>query len=148
MGWDRYDTPQAVEAMNDLYGHELRLWMNLFLPSVKLLRKVRVGSKVRRLYGPAQTPLDRVLASPGVDRERAAELQTLRQRIDPFALAQTIDRKLEQIYALANRRLSPKSPGPSVTFKMARHIQPKVTFLNGLIGSLCGAKACKWCDVR
>ena len=116
MGWDRYDAPQVVEAMNDLYGHELRLWMNLFLPSVKLLRKVRVGSRLRRLYGPAQTPLDRALASPGIDRERAAELQILRQRLDPFTLAQTIDRKLEQIYALANRRLSPKSPGPSVTF--------------------------------
>jgi transposase InsO family protein len=116
MGWDRYDTPQAVEAMNDLYGHELRLWMNLFLPSVKLVRKMRVGSRLRRLYGPALTPLDRVLASPGVDRARAAELQTLRQRLDPFALAQTIDRKLEQIHALADRRFSPKSPGPSVTF--------------------------------
>ncbi|HET9177950.1 MAG TPA: integrase [Terriglobia bacterium] len=119
LGWDRYDTPAAVEAMNDLYGHELRLWMNLFLPSVKLIRKSRVGSKLRRLYGPAQTPLDRLLASPGVDRERAAELQTLRRRLDPFALAQTIDRKLEQIHALADRRLSPKAPNSSqssVTF--------------------------------
>ena len=102
--------------MNDLYGHELRLWMNLFLPSVKLIRKVRVGSRLRRLYGPAQTPLDRVLVSPGIDRQRASELQTLRLRLDPFALAQTIDRKLQQIHALADRRLSPKSPGPSVTF--------------------------------
>ena len=116
MGWDRYDTPETVEAINDLYAHELRLWMNLFLPSVKLIRKVRVGSKLRRLYGPAQTPLDRVLASPGVDPQRLAELQTLRQRLDPFALAQIIDRKLERVHALANRRLSPKSPGPSVTF--------------------------------
>ena len=50
MGWDRYDTHEAVEAINDLYRHELRLWMNLFLPSVKLLKKIRVGSKVRRVY--------------------------------------------------------------------------------------------------
>jgi len=119
LGWDRYDTPQAVEALNDLYGHELRLWMNLFLPSVKLLKKVRVGSKLRRVYGPAQTPLDRVLTSPGVDPERTATLQALRQRLDPFELAQTIDQKLEQIAALADRRLSPKPQGPSsrsVTF--------------------------------
>jgi len=116
LGWDRYDTPQAVQAMNHLYAHELRLWMNLFLPSVKLRRKVRVGSKLRRLYGPAETPLDRVLASPGADPQRAAELRDLRQRLDPFELARTIDHQLERIYALANRRLSPKSPGPSVTF--------------------------------
>ena len=116
MGWDRYDTPQAVQAMNPLYTHELRRWMNRFLPSVKLRRKVRVGSKLRRLDGPAQTPLDRRLASPGVNPERAAELQALRERLDPFELARAMDRKLERIYALANRRLSPKSPGPSVTF--------------------------------
>jgi len=116
LGWNRYDTPQALEAINDLYGHELRLWMNLFLPSVKLQRKLRVGSKLRRRYGPAQTPLDRVLASEVFDRERVAELQALRERLDPFELSRTIDRKLEQIHALAERRLSPKPAWPSVTF--------------------------------
>ena len=50
LGWERYDTHEAVEAINDLYRHELRLWLNLFLPSVKLLKKMRVGSKVRRVY--------------------------------------------------------------------------------------------------
>jgi transposase InsO family protein len=116
LGWNRYDTPQALEAINDLYGHELRLWMNLFLPSVKLQRKVRVGSKLRRRYGPAQTPLDRVLASEIFDRERVAELQALRERLDPFELSRTIDRKLERIHTLAERRLSPKPAWPSVTF--------------------------------
>jgi transposase InsO family protein len=118
LAWDRYDTPQAVAAINDLYRNELRLWMNLFQPSVKLLRKVRVGSQLRRRYGPAETPLDRVRAS-GVDPERAAALQALRQRLDPFELARIIDRKLERIYALANRRLSPRPAAPvsrSVTF--------------------------------
>jgi hypothetical protein len=26
LGWERYDTQQAVEAINDLYRQELRLW--------------------------------------------------------------------------------------------------------------------------
>ena len=119
LAWDRYDTPQAVGAMNDLYRNELRLWMNLFQPSVKLLRKIRVGSKLRRKYSPAQTPLDRALASEVMDPQQAAELRALRQRLDPFELARTIDRKLERIYALADRRLSPKPPtlkSRSVTF--------------------------------
>ena len=116
LGWDRYDTPQAGEAMNDLYRNELGLWMNLFQPSVKLLRKIRVGSRLRRQYGPAETPLDRVLASPGMDPERAAALEALRHRLDPFELARIIDRKLDRIFALANRRLSPNPPRPSVTF--------------------------------
>jgi len=119
LAWDRYGTPQAVEAINDLYRNELRLWMNLFQPSVKLLQKIRVGSKLRRQYGPAQTPLDRVLASEVIDPQRAAELRALRQRLDPFELGRTIDRKLDRIYALADRRLSPQPPtqgSRSVTF--------------------------------
>lgn len=48
MGWDRYDTPEVVETMNDLYRNELRRWLNLFQPSAKLIQRVRVGSKLRR----------------------------------------------------------------------------------------------------
>ena len=108
LGWDRYDSRAAVEAINAVYRQELRLWMNLYLPSVKLMKKVRVGSKVRRVYSPAQTPFERVLKSGQVNARRVAELRKLRSTLDPFQLASSIDRKLESIYALANRRLSPK----------------------------------------
>jgi hypothetical protein len=37
IGWDRFDTPAAVSLLNDLYQNELRLMMNLFQPSVKLI---------------------------------------------------------------------------------------------------------------
>jgi hypothetical protein len=57
-----------------------------------------------------------VLASEVTDPQRAAELRALRQRLDPFELARTIDRKLQRIYDLADRRLSPKPPTRSVTF--------------------------------
>jgi len=41
--------------MNDLYRHERRLWMNVFQPSVMLVRRVRVGMRLRRVYEAAQT---------------------------------------------------------------------------------------------
>ena len=50
VGYWRYDTPTAVAALNALYRHELRLFHNLFLPSVKLLAKERVGARLRRRY--------------------------------------------------------------------------------------------------
>jgi len=109
LGWERYDTHQVVEAINDLYGGELRLWLNLFLPSVKLLKKVRVGSKVRRVYDVPRTPFERVRACPQAHREKVAQLEELRKRLDPFQLGKSIERKLDRIYRLANRRLSPKS---------------------------------------
>ena len=107
LGWDRYDSGAAIEAINDLYRQELRCLLNLYLPSVKLVKKTRVGSKLRRVYDAPQTPLERVARSGYAEPGRLAELTKLQSRLDPFALAQTIDRKLKRIYDLANRRLSP-----------------------------------------
>jgi hypothetical protein len=108
LGWERYDTHEAVEAINDLYRHELRLWLNLFLPSVKLVKKVRVGSKVRRVYDGPRTPFERVGMCGAVDRTQVVRLEEFRKTLDPFQLARVIERKLERIYRLANRRLSPR----------------------------------------
>ena len=112
LGWERYDCEAAVQAMNAVYRQELRLWMNLYLPSVKLVKKTRVGCKLRRIYSPAQTPLERVLASGQANAKKVAQLKKLRSTLDPFELSQSIDRKLERIYGLANRRLSPKRTSP------------------------------------
>jgi len=108
LGWERYDSIAARDAINDLYRHELRLMMNLFQPSVKLVGKIRHGARLTRRYDAPQTPLDRLAASQGADRATVAALQQLRQRLDPFVLAEAIDRKLALIHRLANRRHSPR----------------------------------------
>ncbi len=111
MGYVRYDSREALAAMNALYRHELRLFQNLFLPSVKLVQKIRVGSRLRRVYDRPQTPLERVLACPEADPAKGAHLKALRERLDPFALAQAIDQQLTQLYALAHQRSRvPTSP--------------------------------------
>ena len=108
MGWVRYDTEAAVVTMNRLYRGDLRLLQNLFLPSVKLLRKERVGSRIRRRYDAAKTPLDRVLECKEVRPEVVARLKALRERIDPFGLSRSVDVQLDRIHALANHRRSPR----------------------------------------
>jgi hypothetical protein len=109
MGWVRYDTEEAVEAMNRLYRGDLRLLQNLFLPSVKLARKERVGSRVRRRYEAPQTPFERVLACKQVRPDVVAHLRELRARLDPFLLARSVERQLERIHAMANLRHSPRA---------------------------------------
>ena len=109
LGWERYDSRAAVEAMNDLYRQELRLWLNLYLPSVKLMKKVRVGSKVRRVYDAPQTPLERVMASASAHPDLIAALKKLRASLDPFQLGKVIERKIEGIFEMANLRHSPKA---------------------------------------
>jgi len=102
IGWDRYDTQEAVKAINELYRNEWRLLANLFLPSVKLDYKVRNGSKLKRVYKDAKTPLDRLLESQRGDRAKLEQLRRLRDRLDPFELAVVVDRKLRAIWNLAS----------------------------------------------
>jgi hypothetical protein len=117
MGYVRYDSPAARDAMNALYREELRLFQNLFLPSVKLVRKLRVGARVRRIYDRPQTPFERVRACPEADPGQVAQLQALRDRLDPFALAEAIDQKLTRLAALAHHpaRHQPKATPPGLT---------------------------------
>jgi len=56
VGYERYDTDAAVTALNAVYT-ELRVFQNLFLPTVKLVHKERVGARTRRRYDAPQTPL-------------------------------------------------------------------------------------------
>ncbi|HEV8310166.1 MAG TPA: integrase [Methylomirabilota bacterium] len=118
VGYLRYDTPAAVAALNALYRHELRLFQNLFLPSVKLQRKERVGARLRRHYDAPRTPLERVQACAEADPTAVAQLVALRDQLDPFALAQAIDRKIERLVGLATPArpvVTTASPPPSAT---------------------------------
>ena len=117
LGYLRYDSAQALDAINDLYHHELRILQNLFLPSMKLSEKVRVGSKLRRRYDKPVTPLERLLACPQADPAKLQELKKLREGTDPFALAKTIEQKLERIYQLANHRVSPRPEPPQPSLR-------------------------------
>lgn len=106
VGYVRYDSEPALEALNALYA-QLRLFQNLFLPSIKLAEKVRVGAQLRRRYDQPRTPFERVQACAEADPHKVAELQRLRDALDPFDLARRIDAQLARLYALANHRRSP-----------------------------------------
>jgi len=101
LGYVRYDTEAAREAINDLYRGELRRFQNLFLPSVKLAKKERVGSRLRRRYEAPQTPWQRVVSSPGAAPEGVTALGQERARLDPFALSRRIQEKLQSIFHLS-----------------------------------------------
>ena len=125
VGYQRYDSPTALEALNDLYGHELRWFQNLFLPSVKLRRKVRVGSKLKRVYDSPQTPFQRVCASKQAIPAKVAELQQLRDTLDPFELSRQIEGKLERIFQLSSQAGSTSSDPQFSQFSTTLHRKKK-----------------------
>jgi len=107
-GYLRYDSDEALLGMNELCRGDLRLFHNLFLPSVKLVAKKRVGSKLRRSYDVPKTPLDRLLDSPGRVSLKLAALKALRDRLDPLVLSSRLDRKLRRVHSLSNTRYNPR----------------------------------------
>jgi len=124
-GWIRYDSQEAIEAINDLYRNELGWFMNLFTPSMKLQRKTRVGSRIRKVYDQPKTPLDRLIGSGEGHPDRITELLQLRESRNPFELAKTIETKLHRIHKLAARsRISIDSN--------TRHKSPKTTTTNSI----------------
>jgi hypothetical protein len=103
VGWNRYDSPSALRALNALYANELRTMMNWFQPSVKLVKKRRVGSRLVRQYTAAQTPLDRLPDSAALEI-----LKEQRAQLNPFELARSIENQLTAIWELANEHHSPR----------------------------------------
>jgi hypothetical protein len=100
IGYDRYEGLEATRALNDVYDC-LRLWVNFFQPSMKLVQKHRVGSKVHKKYDQPQTPYQRVQASPDVSERDKLALRQLHLTLDPIQLRQELDRRLETFWDLA-----------------------------------------------
>jgi hypothetical protein len=102
LGWERYDTLEALSAINHLY-QQLRIFQNLFQPSMKLRTKIRKGSRVMRRYDPPSTPLERVLKSS----QRTPPIEALKSTLkntDPFELSHHIDQKLDCLYNLTSQK--------------------------------------------
>jgi len=99
VGYDRYETPEALSALNELYG-VMRLYVNFFLPVLKLQAKTRVDGKVKKKYDQAQTPYQRVLASPAISDGAKAQLRETYLALNPVTLRRQIDSQLEKVWSL------------------------------------------------
>jgi len=123
IGYERIDRAAAVDAMNDLYRNEWRWMMNLFQPSVQLVRKDRVGSRLRRRYDVPMTPLDRLLRDAGATLSPALRtLVKLRDSLDPFELSNQIQHKLDRIHRLAAPR--PDASSSASARKASERLHP------------------------
>jgi hypothetical protein len=119
LGWNRFDSVPAQDAINALYAQELLWFQNLFQPSLKLQSKTHIGSKLHRTYDRPQTPLDRLAASGIYHRAKLKALRDLRSATDPFVLSETIDRKLHRITGLASTSLPSRTFHPSPSQRIA-----------------------------
>ena len=100
LGYERYEQPELWAPSNTFCRGALHQLLNYFLPTMKLAKKERVGSRTVRVYGPTQTPLDRVLACAEVSAATQAHLRAERAALNPFPLRREVDRQLRAIEAI------------------------------------------------
>lgn len=90
VGYDRYEGQQAYRQLTELY-RAVRLYINFFQPSMKLIAKERHGAKVAKKYDGARTPYQRLLAAGVIGAEERQRLASVYQALDPVALRQQME---------------------------------------------------------
>jgi hypothetical protein len=89
VGQDRYDSEEELKILNELYD-VLRLYTNFFLPTMKLISKTRIGSKIIKRYDKPKTPYQRVIESKYIEQKNKDELKELYKGLNPAKLKRTI----------------------------------------------------------
>ena len=106
VGYDRYEGAEAVAALAGVYDL-LHLYVNGYLPVMKLVGKERDGARVRKHYDVPQTPYRRAEAAgvlwPDAQEVFAAQLVAT----GPLRLRRQLDAALAQVWA---RRVGAAAP--------------------------------------
>jgi site-specific recombinase XerD len=100
VGFDRLMGEQAYRQLRELY-RAVRLHVNCFQPSMKLLTKHDDGEKVRRIYDPAKTPLQRLLLSGMLPTVAQEHLREVFQALDPLHLLQQVEQLQQAVWRCA-----------------------------------------------
>jgi hypothetical protein len=89
VGYARYEGVEAAAHLDKLYlAH--RLALNYFEPSMKLTGKSRVGSKVKKTYDQAKTPLRRLIDFGLLEEKDKDKHQKFFLRLNPAKLRRSI----------------------------------------------------------
>ena len=102
-GYSRFENPELLLLMNDIYQNYWNPLHNFFLPSQKLLEKIRVGAKIVKKHDIPKTPYERLMASPDLSEEEKLNLSAEKASLNPIDLADGLERKLKEFFDLARR---------------------------------------------
>jgi hypothetical protein len=105
VGYFRYDTEKELELLKRIYSI-WRLYANFFLPQMKLVEKIREGSKVRKRHDRAQTPYARILASKQVSPQVKRKLKKQYATLNPAKLRRDMLKLQQRLHKMvaAKRR--------------------------------------------
>lgn len=100
VGYDRWESEQELALLESIYA-DLRLYINFFQPSFKLVAKERIGNRTRKRYDPAKTPHQRVIDRNDISLQTKARLMNLSVQLNPAELRRRIDQKIAKLWKLS-----------------------------------------------
>lgn len=103
-GYDRVPKRDLVTLMNEIYRNYWSPFQNFFIPTMKLIRKTRIGAKIKKEYEKPQTPYERVMKSPYLSDEEKQKLKTKYENLDPFVLREELEKRLKAYFILLRKR--------------------------------------------
>ena len=101
VGYDRYSSQAAYQCLDSLYAN-LRLYVNFFQPTMKLVSKTRHGAKVYKFYDTAKTPHQRLIESGVLTESKRKELAAIYNYLNPVSLLKQISDALELLWSNAD----------------------------------------------
>ena len=119
LGHERYSGQAAGQTIAHLH-RVMRLYVNYFQPSFKLMEKTRKGSVVIKRYSPPATPCDRVMGHEAVSAHAKARLIERRASLDPVALLHSIRETQSALAAIVSPEVRPTPRGESLERFLAR----------------------------
>lgn len=100
VGYDRWETDQELILLKSIY-EDLRLYINFFQPSLKLIAKERIGNKTIKRYDTAKTPYQRVIERTDISLEAKARLSYTYVQLNPAELRRRIDQKTANLWKIS-----------------------------------------------
>ena len=98
-GYYRIESKALIAKMNDVYRHECSLLHNYFFPTMKLIEKCRIQSKIIKKHDKPQTPYQRIMASEYIDSSQKERLAAIYKTLNPFKLRASLEVKLKNIFS-------------------------------------------------
>jgi hypothetical protein len=95
-GYARISEPVLVSLMNEIYVEYWGPLQNFFVPSQKLLRKTRIGARIKKEFEAAKTPYQRLLESQHLSEEKKDLLRRRKNAMNPFNLQKNLEKKLRE----------------------------------------------------
>jgi len=105
IGYQRYEGEQELNILNEIYKR-LRLIINFFTPTMKLINKERVGSKIIKKYDKPRTPYRRTMELNEIEDKIKKQLTDQRMQLNPVKLRKEILCLKKKLDRAANKRRS------------------------------------------